>query len=314
MKQILLSMSALLVMSVNAQITDCSELFISEYVEGSGNNKALEIYNPTSSAIDLGEYIVIRYSNGSNSATPVYAIQLVGMIPANDVHVGVLDKRNPAGLANELPVADSLQAKADAFYSPDYNANKTWYWNGNDAIVLAKGSVNDILNSVKVDVFGKIGEGAISSDGGWTNVASAGFISNGYYWTEDHTLMRKSTVLSGDIDALDPFNVGLEWDSLAEDSWNNLGAHTCDCIGVSAINETKEISYVMYPNPAKIGSSVIVNSTEKIKTIELLDILGAKVFSTFSNTISTSDLAKGTYIVNVQFKDGRKVDSKLIIE
>ena len=49
MKQILLSMSMLFAMSVNAQ--DCSELFISEYVEGSGNNKALEIYNPTTTSI-----------------------------------------------------------------------------------------------------------------------------------------------------------------------------------------------------------------------------------------------------------------------
>ncbi|HBR56725.1 MAG TPA: deoxyribonuclease I, partial [Blastocatellia bacterium] len=30
-----------------------SELFISEYIEGSSNNKALEIYNGTGSAIDL---------------------------------------------------------------------------------------------------------------------------------------------------------------------------------------------------------------------------------------------------------------------
>ena len=45
MKQILLSICALLVMGVNAQITDCSELFISEYIEGSSQNKAIEVYN-----------------------------------------------------------------------------------------------------------------------------------------------------------------------------------------------------------------------------------------------------------------------------
>ena len=36
---------------VNAQ--DCSELFISEYLEGSGNNKGIEIYNPTTQPIEL---------------------------------------------------------------------------------------------------------------------------------------------------------------------------------------------------------------------------------------------------------------------
>ena len=30
-----------------------SELFFSEYIEGSSNNKALEIYNPTDNAINL---------------------------------------------------------------------------------------------------------------------------------------------------------------------------------------------------------------------------------------------------------------------
>ena len=69
MKKILLSVTVLFAMSVNAQIMDCSELFISEYVEGSGNNKALEIYNPTSQDIDLALYMIIRYSNGATGAS-----------------------------------------------------------------------------------------------------------------------------------------------------------------------------------------------------------------------------------------------------
>ncbi len=32
-----------------------SELFFSEYIEGSSNNKALEIYNDTGAAIDLAD-------------------------------------------------------------------------------------------------------------------------------------------------------------------------------------------------------------------------------------------------------------------
>ena len=58
-----------------AQLTDCNDLFISEYVEGWSNNKALEIYNPTDEAIDLSAYMVIRYSNGSTSASAANAIQ-----------------------------------------------------------------------------------------------------------------------------------------------------------------------------------------------------------------------------------------------
>ena len=44
---------------------ECSELFFSEYVEGSSQNKALEIYNPTNQIIDLSNYTIERFSNGS---------------------------------------------------------------------------------------------------------------------------------------------------------------------------------------------------------------------------------------------------------
>ena len=53
MRKILLSISMLFAMSANAQLLDCSELFISEYIEGPGNNNAIEIYNPTNASIDL---------------------------------------------------------------------------------------------------------------------------------------------------------------------------------------------------------------------------------------------------------------------
>ena len=46
-----------------------TELFISEYVEGSSNNKALEIYNGTGAAVDLAAdgYSVQLYSNGTTT-------------------------------------------------------------------------------------------------------------------------------------------------------------------------------------------------------------------------------------------------------
>lgn len=45
-----------------------SELLISEYIEGSSNNKALELYNGTGSSINLatGGYVVQMYFNGSS--------------------------------------------------------------------------------------------------------------------------------------------------------------------------------------------------------------------------------------------------------
>ena len=70
----------------------CDQLFISEYVEGYANNKALEIYNPTSSAINLSGYSLVRFSNGSTVAGDDKIIQLPDvMLAAKDVYVVVVD-------------------------------------------------------------------------------------------------------------------------------------------------------------------------------------------------------------------------------
>ena len=98
--------------------SNCSELFISEYVEGWSNNKALEIYNPTNQAIDLSGYFVVRYSNGASTATVANAIQLNGMVAAHDVYVAVLEQLDTAGTGQNAPVWDSLQVRADGFYCP----------------------------------------------------------------------------------------------------------------------------------------------------------------------------------------------------
>ena len=83
MKKVLLSLSVLFAVVANSQ--DCSELFISEYVEGPGNNNAIEIYNPTNNTIDLGGYIINRYSNGAISGPESW--QLGGTIASGDVIV-----------------------------------------------------------------------------------------------------------------------------------------------------------------------------------------------------------------------------------
>ena len=51
-------------MNCSPPTSACADLFFSEYVEGTGQSKALEIYNPTSSPINLGDYSIERYPNG----------------------------------------------------------------------------------------------------------------------------------------------------------------------------------------------------------------------------------------------------------
>ena len=156
MKKTLLVLTTIISSMTFAQ--DCSELFISEYVEGWSNNKAIEIYNPTANAIDLSEYMIIRYSNGATSTTAQNGVQLIGTIAPYDVHVAVIDKTDPNGTGQDAPVWDDLQAAADEFYCPDYNTSFAMYFNGDDAVVLAKGIISNIAGAVAVDIFGKIGE------------------------------------------------------------------------------------------------------------------------------------------------------------
>ena len=61
------------------------DLFFSEYIEGSSNNKALEIANTTDSTINLSEYQIQMYFNGNTNAG--LTIDLEGNVEAGDVFV-----------------------------------------------------------------------------------------------------------------------------------------------------------------------------------------------------------------------------------
>src|SRR5512141_3182879 len=86
----LFAIFALVLMAVPVQSVGAAtptELFFSEYIEGSSNNKALEIYNGTGAAINLstGGYNVQMFFNGS--ATAGLTIGLTGTVADRDVYV-----------------------------------------------------------------------------------------------------------------------------------------------------------------------------------------------------------------------------------
>jgi len=303
MKQILLSMSALLVMSVNAQ--DCSELFISEYVEGPAQNNGIEIYNPTNATIDLNGYSINRYSNGATSGPELWPLS--GVISAGQaiaIGNGQLDSID-LGTYWSVPVDPIFYSMLDDHCNGDYDENSTFYFNGDDAMTLEKGG--NII-----DIFGKVGE-----DPGlaWTDDATAGYTdaNGGTWWTKRQTLVRKASVKQGV--SVNPilFNPTFEYDSLPDATYSGMGSHTCDCSNTTALNENESISYVMYPNPVVKGGVVLVNSNSKIQTIRVANILGGKVMSLDTQSISTSDLSKGTYIISIEFTDGRLKENKLVV-
>ena len=78
---------AMLVMLVSAGSALAQQsLFFSEYIEGGGDNKAFEIYNPTDAAIDLGNYIVLGNYNG-NPFNDTLRFPMGTMLESMDVFV-----------------------------------------------------------------------------------------------------------------------------------------------------------------------------------------------------------------------------------
>ncbi len=173
-----------------------SELFFSEYIEGSSNNKALEIYNGTGAAVDLaaGLYDVQMFFNGNPTAT--LTINLTGTVADGDVYV----------------VAQA-SANATILAQADQTSGAGWF-NGDDAVVLRK-------NGVIVDAIGQAGFDPGTEWG------------SGVTSTQDNTLRRKTVVCAGDTDASNAFDPSIEWDGFANDTFDGLGAHTADCGPVS---------------------------------------------------------------------------------
>ncbi len=303
MKNSLLALSFLAIANlINAQ---CTQLFYSEYVEGSSHSKAVEIYNPTSSSVVLTDYRVARYSNGSTSVADYY--DLTGTVAAQDVYV----------LTNGVNVPDGNGAFCDPilYAMADEHSQSTYpsplHMNGDDAITLELISTGAIL-----DIVGKVGE---DPGNAWTDDASAGFTdaNGGAWWTRDHSLVRKSSVTAGITTNPSQFNATVQWDSLPQDTWTNLGQHTCDC-NTNAVNEIEESeTFYMFPNPAS-GESVLLKGTEIISTIEVYNTIGELVM-TLSGTpgradyyLSLDELESGIYFIHITFNNQLSATQKLI--
>lgn len=240
MKNFLL-FSLLTIFSISAYSQD---LFFSEYIEGSGNNKCVEIYNPTDQAIDLNEYYVVRFSNGSSVFTGGGVTHLVGTIDPYKTFVLV----NGQTTSTETSPACSpeLQAMADQL---DGVYPAPTYMNGNDAIALIKTPNGeapnaDLSNVTSVDLIGQIGLGnAIESETGWSYVKDSlltyndsngdpitgevkNYIVQKYAtdgstygpfwmsWTSNHSLIRKPEVITGVVANPNPFIVTQQWDTV----------------------------------------------------------------------------------------------------
>ncbi|MEO3866872.1 ExeM/NucH family extracellular endonuclease [Rheinheimera fenheensis] len=121
-----------------------SQVFISEYVEGSGNNKALEFYNAGNEAVNLADYRVNVFFNGSSTAG--LSVALAGELVPGGVYVFA-----------SASAAPELVALAD-------QTTSSGLWNGDDAITLTKaGVVVDSIGQIGFDPGSAWGSGSITT-------------------------------------------------------------------------------------------------------------------------------------------------------
>ena len=182
-----------------------TDLFFSEYIEGSSNNKYIEIYNGTGATVDLTDYEVSIYANGSATSTSTQALS--GTL----AHGSVLVFRN---------------SSANISGTTGYATSSVVNFNGDDALTLKKISTDSFI-----DYFGSVGHdpgSAWSGDG---------------FSTVDKTLRRKSTVLSGltSNPATTFPTLTTEWEQFDIDNVSGLGSHTSiagetDVINLSGYN------------------------------------------------------------------------------
>ena len=172
-----------------------TDLFISEYIEGTSNNKAIEIYNGTGAAVNLSNYRVTLFSNGSSEHH------------ATNIATFTVDQvLNPGETLVIYNSGSSELLKARLTHAAISITSTVTYFNGDDALALEKknGEAWD-----RIDVFGVIG---VDPGTNWP-------VGDGS--TLDNTLVRNANVGSPSA----TWDV-TQWDVHPKDTFTHLGTHT----------------------------------------------------------------------------------------
>ncbi|SNR15728.1 endonuclease [Tenacibaculum jejuense] len=264
---------------VDATTTDggtssANELFFSEYVEGSSNNKALEIANVTSNPINLSSYSIRRNGNGGSSwSSP---LNLSGTIASGDVYVII---NGNASLQKLIDEADLIHPNTSAT-----NNGIPINFNGNDPVGLFK---NDVL----IDIIGTF-------NGGPSNFA------------KDKTLRRKLTVVNPNT----TFDLTNEWEEFSRDNVENIGIHNTATASVEdeILKQIKVFPNPAINGTIKIqNKSSIIIKRLSVFSIDGKEVFNSSK-NLNENTIFIKNLQTGIYFLKIKTDSGDKHQKILV--
>lgn len=284
----LLFLSALLI--AVAALAQPTGPMISEVVEGSENNRAIEIFNPTDADINLGDYQLTIYLDGAQVS--IHHLQLDNVtLASGDVWV----------VTNNDSLIPPMQALLDKADQLDTLYPSVTYFTGNDALVLSNTSGN------YVDVFGIVGE---DPGFGWPDTAGAVASSN-------HTLVRASSVVAGYPGNPVAWHDSL-WLVLPENTFDSLGQHTYD-LALNAPEITVAPQLLVFPNPAAHGTTSII-SEAPISRVRCHTLQGQQVavsatgLGTNKTTLQLPTIASQLLIATIELQNGAVIHQRLQVQ
>ncbi|WP_172954347.1 endonuclease [Solibacillus sp. R5-41] len=260
-------------MPANAEVVGpATDLIISEYVEGSSLNKAIELYNGTGETIDLSQYTLELYSNGEAISK---AVSLTGALENGATYIVY-----HGGAADAIKNVGQLED------------NTVINFNGDDAIVLKKGTT-------VIDSIGQVGKRV-------NNLADVSLVRNSNRTVGDIVIddpfnpAEHWTNLGKDIfdnlgqHKMDDVNIDPEPPvDKAEAVTTSILSGTVEAgtsITLSTITEGAKIHYTMDGSEPTTASPVyttpiIIEQSTTIKAIAVAEGLESSEVNTFTYTV-----------------------------
>lgn len=249
-----------------------SDLIISEYIEGSSNNKYIELYNGTGSTINLANYSLQMFSNGASTPTN------------NNLLSGTLDNNSTIVYKNS----------SASLYSGSATTISATNYNGDDAVALVKGTTY-------VDIFGKIGEDPGTA---WTSTNNSTL--------DKTLVRKPTILTGVVTNPASGFpTLESEWTSYPIDNVSNLGSHTMNVGNIIStqnvgnvtsftVSSLNPLTTYYYRVRAINGSTISGNSNVISATTQMAETVWAGSPAAWSNGTPNSTT---NAIINADYND-----------